>query len=39
MPEISVIVPVYKAEAYLDDCVGSLLSQTFRDFEVILVDD
>ena len=39
MPEISVIVPVYKAEAYLADCVGSLLSQSFRDFEVILVDD
>jgi len=39
MPEISVIVPVYKAEAYLADCVGSLLSQTFSDFEVILVDD
>ena len=38
-PEISVIVPVYKAEAYLADCVDSLLSQTFLDFEVILVDD
>lgn len=39
MPEISVIVPVYKAEAYLAECVDSLLSQTFSDFEVILVDD
>ena len=39
MPEISVIVPVYKAEAYLADCVESLLSQTFSDSEVILVDD
>ena len=39
MPEISVIVPVYKAEAYLADCMDSLLSQTFSDFEVILVDD
>jgi len=39
MPEISVIVPVYKAEAYLADCVESLLSQTYSDFEVILVDD
>lgn len=39
MPEISVIIPVYKAEAYLADCVDSLLSQTFSDFEVILVDD
>lgn len=39
MPEISVIVPVYKAEAYLRSCVDSILSQTFSDFEVILVDD
>lgn len=39
MPEISVIVPVYKAEAYLSDCVESLLAQTFTDFEIILVDD
>ena len=29
MPEISVIVPVYKAEDYLADCVDSLLSQTY----------
>jgi len=39
MPEISVIVPVYKAERYLKDCVESILSQTFSDFELILVDD
>lgn len=39
MPEISVIVPVYKVEEYLDDCVHSVLSQTFSDFELILVDD
>ena len=39
MPKISVIVPVYKAEAYLHRCVGSLLTQTFTDFEVLLVDD
>ncbi len=38
-PSISVIVPVYKAEEYLDRCVNSLLGQTFSDFEVILVDD
>lgn len=38
-PKVSVIVPVYKAEAYLDRCVDSLLEQTFRDFEVILIDD
>lgn len=39
MPEISVIVPVYKAEAFIDRCVESILSQTFADFELILVDD
>lgn len=39
MPEISVIVPVYKAEAYLNRCVDSILNQTFEDFELILVDD
>lgn len=39
MPEISVIVPVYKVEPYLRRCVDSILGQTFTDFEVILVDD
>ena len=39
MSAITVIVPVYKAEAYLADCMESILSQTFSDFEVILVDD
>lgn len=39
MPKISVIVPVYKAEAYLHRCVDSLLAQTFQDFEILLVDD
>lgn len=39
MPLISVIVPVYKVEKYLPACVESILAQTFRDFELILVDD
>lgn len=39
MPAISVIVPVYKAEATLRDSMKSVLDQTFRDFELILVDD
>ncbi len=38
-PAISVIVPVYNTAKYLDDCVKSVLSQTFKDFELILVDD
>lgn len=39
MPEISIIVPVYKVEKYIHRCVNSILSQTFSDFELILVDD
>lgn len=39
MPHISVIVPVYKVEQYLAECVDSILMQTFTDFELILVDD
>lgn len=39
MAQISVIVPVYKVEAYLHRCVDSILSQTFADFDLILVDD
>ena len=39
MPAISVIVPVYKVEAFLPACVASILGQTFADFELILVDD
>lgn len=39
MPIISVIVPVYKVEPYIRRCVDSLLSQSFSDFELILVDD
>ena len=39
MPEISVIVPVYKAEQYLERCVKSILEQTYQNFELILVDD
>ena len=36
---ISVIVPVYKVEAYLPACIDSILGQTHRDFQLILVDD
>lgn len=37
--EISVVVPVYNVEKYLDRCVSSILNQTFTDYELILVDD
>lgn len=36
---ISVIVPVYNAEKYLKRCVDSILSQSFSDFELLLIDD
>ena len=36
---ISVIVPIYKVEAYLDQCVASIAAQTHRNLEIILVDD
>lgn len=39
MSEISIIVPVYNVEKYLENCIESILNQTFKDFELILVDD
>lgn len=39
MPVISVIVPVYQVEEYLERCVDSILAQSFHNFELILVDD
>lgn len=39
MKLISVIVPIYKVEKYLDKCVESIVGQTYRDIEIILVDD
>lgn len=39
MPKFSIIVPVYNVEPYLVRCIESVLSQTFNDFELILVDD
>lgn len=38
-PSISILIAVYQAEKYLDICLNSILSQSFSDFEVILVDD
>lgn len=38
-PKISIIVPVYNMEKYLRQCVDSILAQTFKDFELLLVND
>ena len=37
--KVSVVVPVYNVEPYLDRCLNSLLNQSFEDFEVIIVND
>lgn len=39
MSKFSIIIPVYKVEPYLDQCVQSVVSQTFPDYEILLVDD
>ncbi len=38
-PKISVIIPVYRVEKYLSECVRSVISQTYKNLEIILVDD
>src|SRR3954464_13788100 len=39
MPRISVVVPIYNVEAFLDECLESLAAQTMGDFEAVLVED
>lgn len=38
-PKISVIIPVYGVEKYLDRCVRSVVNQSYKNLEIILVDD
>ena len=39
MPKFSIIVPVYNVENYIDECLSSIFNQSYKDFEVIVVDD
>lgn len=39
MPKISVVIPCYNAEKYIAECLDSILSQTFTDFEFLILDD
>ena len=39
MPQISVIIPVYNAEKTINDCLTSIFNQTFKDLEVIAIND
>jgi glycosyltransferase involved in cell wall biosynthesis len=38
-PKISVIIPVYNSQAYLRECLDSVVNQTMEDIEIICVDD
>ena len=38
-PQISIIIPVYNSEKYLDRCIKSITKQSYEAFEIILVDD
>lgn len=38
-PKLSIIVPVYNVEKYLDECIDSIICQTFTDYEILLVND
>nr|WP_105124772.1 glycosyltransferase [Streptococcus suis] len=39
MPKVSIIVPVYNTEKYIGDCIQSILQQSLKDVELILVND
>ena len=38
-PKVSIIIPVYGVEKYLEECLDSVINQTLKDIEIILIDD
>ena len=39
MPKVSIIIPMYNVEKYITDCLESIVSQTFSEWEVVMVND
>ena len=39
MPKVSVLIPAYNVEPYIEECLDSVLNQTLQDFEIVCVDD
>ena len=39
MPQISIIVPIYNGAKYINKCIEMIINQTFKDFELIIIDD